>query len=584
MRTLVFAAAALFAASICGAALTQPGPTAAAFPGANGRIVFVTDQPGKPVIASMTTAGTNITLLTQPAQTGTHDDNPSWSPGGTLIAFTRYISGGNGDIWVMNANGTGQKRLTNTATDDEWPGFTADGSRIVFTSNRHGQYEIYSMKLNGTDVKRLTTNGAADMQATMSPNNDRIAFISDRRGQFEVYTMKVDGTDVTRETTTAQGDLDVSWSASGTHVYFTRVAEGFGDIRKVNVATNAVTAVISGPDGQGGSAPRPDGLTAPWEVAFVTDALGTLDIAIGNSGGSTNLTATHDATVFAPEIQPVPAFPLVDARFSTFKGDIEWAYAEGITTGCSAERFCPNDLVTRAQMASFLSRALGLTGTPPDAFVDDETSSHELDINRIAAAGLTTGCNAVQHLYCPNANVRRDEMASFLSRALELTGNPPNAFVDDNGNTHELNINRIAAAGITNGCNIPQQLYCPSQFVTRGQMAAFLHRAFDDTEPANWPVTAPANGTSFSPNELTIGVGDTVTVSRLAGGAFAHNIHWDDQPGGCPASPTTGAWSCPRTFNVPGSYVGRCDLHTTMTLAVDVGGATSGGGLARPSP
>ena len=580
MRSLVVLAAALFAGAICGAALAQPAPTTAAFPGANGRIVFVSDQPGKPVIASMTTTGTDIKLLTQAAQTLTHDDNPSWSPGGTLIAFSRYDSNGNGDIWVMNADGSGQKRLTTTATDDDWPGFTADGSRIVFTSNRHGQYEIYSMKLNGTDVKRLTMNGAADMQGTMSPNNNRIAFISDRRGLFEVYTMNVDGTNVTRETTTVEGDLDISWSATGTNVYFTRIAEGFGDVRKVNVATNADTAVISGSGGQGSGAPRPDGLVSPWEVAYVTDALGTLDIAIGNSGGSTNLTDTYDATVFSPDIQPIPAFPLVDARFSTFEADIEWAYAEGITTGCSAERFCPNDFVTREQMASFLVRALGLTGTPPDAFVDDENSSHENDINRIAAAGLTTGCNAAAHLYCPTLKVRRDEMASFLSRALALTGTPPDAFVDDEGNSHELNINRIAAAGLTTGCNATAHLYCPTQFVTRGQMAAFLHRAFEEAEPGDRAVTAAANGTSFSPSELTMQVGYTVTVSKTAG-AFAHNIHWDDQGSGCPASPTTSVWSCQRTFSVPGTYVGRCDLHTSMTLTVDVDAAASGRRLAR---
>jgi Tol biopolymer transport system component/plastocyanin len=568
VRPLVAFATAIVVAGAIAAGLAQPQPTAGAFPGSNGRIVFVTDAPGKPVIASMTTTGTDIKLLTLPAQTLTHDDNPSWSPGGKFVVFTRYYSGGNGDIWIMNADGTGQKRLTNTTSDDDWPGFTADGSRIVFTSNRHGQYEIHSMKLNGTDLKRLTMNGAADMQATMSPNNDRIAFISDRRGLFEVYTMNVDGTGVARETTTVEGDFDIAWSSNGTYVYFTRIAEGFGDIRKVNVATNADSGVITGVDGTGDSAPRPDGLTSPWEVAFVTDALGTLDIAIGNSGGSTNLTAAYDATVFGPSIQPIPAFPLVDARFSTFEGDIEWAHEEGITSGCSAERYCPDDLVTRAQMASFLVRALGLSGTPPDAFVDDETSSHEADINRLAAAGITSGCNAAQHLYCPNANVRRDEMASFLARALELTGTPQNAFVDDNGNTHELNINRIAAAGITNGCNVAAQLYCPTQFVTRGQMAAFLHRAFD-TGPRNWPVAATPNAASFSPSDLTIRVGDTVTVSKAAG-SFQHNIHWDDQDDGCPASPTTAAWSCPRTFTSVGSVVGRCDLHVSMTVTVDV--------------
>ena len=68
-------------------------------------------------------------------------------------------------------------------------------------------------------------------------------------------------------------------------------------------------------------------------------------------------------------------------------------------------------------------------------------------------------------------------MASFLSRALDLSGAAPNAFTDDNGNIHEVNINLVAREGIASGCGGTN--YCPSANVTRGQMAAFLHRAFD---------------------------------------------------------------------------------------------------------
>ena len=67
------------------------------------------------------------------------------------------------------------------------------------------------------------------------------------------------------------------------------------------------------------------------------------------------------------------------------------------------------------------------------------------DIVWMAENAITKGCASGK--YCPNANVRRDEMASFLARALGLSGAAPNAFTDDNGNTHEVDINRIAAAG-----------------------------------------------------------------------------------------------------------------------------------------
>jgi hypothetical protein len=66
-------------------------------------------------------------------------------------------------------------------------------------------------------------------------------------------------------------------------------------------------------------------------------------------------------------------------------------------------------------------------------------------------------------------------MASFLARAFALPTTATDFFSDDTGSTHETDINRVAAAGITTGCG--PSAYCPSGIVTRGQMAAFLHRA-----------------------------------------------------------------------------------------------------------
>ena len=71
-------------------------------------------------------------------------------------------------------------------------------------------------------------------------------------------------------------------------------------------------------------------------------------------------------------------------------------------------------------------------------------------------------------------------MASFLARALNLTRVQRDYFVDDSGSVHEDNINRIAAEGITVGCNSPAgDRFCPNQPVTRAQMASFLARALD---------------------------------------------------------------------------------------------------------
>ena len=81
-------------------------------------------------------------------------------------------------------------------------------------------------------------------------------------------------------------------------------------------------------------------------------------------------------------------------------------------------------------------------------------------------------------MFCPSDTVTRAQMASFLVRALEeLAADDNDYFTDDNGNTHEANINALRGGGVTMGCNAEGTLFCPSDTVTRAQMAAFIHRA-----------------------------------------------------------------------------------------------------------
>lgn len=155
--------------------------------------------------------------------------------------------------------------------------------------------------------------------------------------------------------------------------------------------------------------------------------------------------------------------------------DIEWIAERGITKGCGSGMYCPLRSVTRDQMASFIARALNLPAASSDYFPDDAGSQHEADINRLAAAGITNGCGNGE--YCPTEAVTRDQMASFIARALSLAPASSDYFSDDTGSAHEADINRLALAGVTNGCGGTR--YCPASVVTREQMAAFLHRALD---------------------------------------------------------------------------------------------------------
>jgi len=175
-------------------------------------------------------------------------------------------------------------------------------------------------------------------------------------------------------------------------------------------------------------------------------------------------------------------FSDVSSRY-VFYNDIEWLADRGITSGCNSAgtKFCPNSAVTRGQMAAFLTRALKLPAAKKDWFRDDNGSPYENDINRVADAGISRGCNPpANDRFCPDTKVSRGQMAAFLVRAKGYTNNGGgNLFIDANGSVYENDIDRLGTAGVTKGCNPPKNdRFCPNDPVTRGQMAAFLRRAF----------------------------------------------------------------------------------------------------------
>ena len=112
----------------------------------------------------------------------------------------------------------------------------------------------------------------------------------------------------------------------------------------------------------------------------------------------------------------------VDDEGSVYEDAINRLAGAGITHGCDpgGGLFCPDVAVSRAEIAAFLSRALELPAAEGDFFVDDEGSVYEDAINRLAGAGITHGCDPGGGLFCPDVAVSRAQMAAFLVRALGL--------------------------------------------------------------------------------------------------------------------------------------------------------------------
>lgn len=235
--------------------------------------------------------------------------------------------------------------------------------------------------------------------------------------------------------------------------------------------------------------------------------------------GAITLIAVFAGTL--PAITAGAAGGFGDVGGSVHSADIERLADLGISRGCNPpnnDRFCPDDAVTRAQMATFLVRTFDLAPVGNGTFTDTSDSLHAADIDALAASGITFGCNPpTNDRFCPNGTVTRGQMAAFLARALGLSADTAPGFADTTGRPFEREIGLLAAAGITRGCNPPtNSLYCPDDVVRREQMATFLVRSYDlhHSGPTT-PTTSVPGDTSTSTSTSTPGDSSTSTSTSM---------------------------------------------------------------------
>jgi len=208
------------------------------------------------------------------------------------------------------------------------------------------------------------------------------------------------------------------------------------------------------------------------------------------ANGSRRLFAfTYGRGAWAANVAPSTTFADVPTYYwgHSFIGRL---FQAGITSGCAIGplRFCPEQQVTRDQMAVFLLRAkYGSAYGPPVAtgiFADVPVGYWAAAwVEQLRAEGITSGCSASPLHYCPAAEVTRDQMAVFLLRAKHGSSYQPPAATgvfEDVPQNHWAAawIEQLAREGVTGGCSATPRLYCPTAAVTRDQMAVFLVRAY----------------------------------------------------------------------------------------------------------
>lgn len=440
---------------------------------------------------------TGVTTRVSVDSSGTEGDDRSWlltgiSANGRFVLFdsdaTNLVPGdinNEEDVFVHDRQTGDTTRVSVDSNGSEgndssfWAQISANGRYVAFTS--------YATNLVSGDV-----------------NNESDVFVHDRQ-TGETTRISESGAGVGGDAESRPSDV----SATGRYVVYDSAAtnlvpddtNGAPDLFVHDRQTGETTRASVASNGSEGD------LESTWGaisgngdyVAFSSDATnlvpgdnnGFADVFVHQYGGdppqgttTTTTTTQPSTTTTQPTTTTLPSGVdyFTDDDGHLFEGDINAIAADGITRGCNPpdnDNYCPDRTLTRAEAAAFVARALNLPAATTDWFSDDDGLTLEGEINRLAEAGITRGCNPPNNdLYCPDRTLTRAEAAAFLARALNLPVATQDWFADDNGLTLEGEINRLAEAGITRGCNPPDHdEYCPNDDLTRGEGAAFLNRA-----------------------------------------------------------------------------------------------------------
>lgn len=196
-------------------------PASATFPGRNGRIAFSTDQGDRSQIFTVTPNGSGLKQLTHVPQ-GSAASAPNWSPDGGTIVFTI-----DGQMWVMNGDGTGKRQLTDqSGFENHTPTWSPDGRRILFSHcglpfGFVAYCDIDVVNSDGTGMRKLLGGNWMNNNAHYSPDGRHIVFDSNRGGFLSaLWLMDADGGNLKRLTKPALEADFPGWSPDGSHIIF----------------------------------------------------------------------------------------------------------------------------------------------------------------------------------------------------------------------------------------------------------------------------------------------------------------------------------------------------------------------------
>ena len=253
----------------------------ASFAEKTGRIAFISTRDGGPEVYVMNADGTEQRKLTFDTR---EKGEPSWSPDGRFIIYHCEDGFGRMGIYLLEVDGRERRLLTNLY--DMGAVWSPDGESIAFHRYTDANWEIYLMDAGGSTKRNISRHPETDTYPTWSPDGHQLVFHSQRDGNWEIYTMNADGTDQKRLTQNDARDWVPAWSPGGEEIAFWTDRDGSWQIYLMGTDGSRQRRITKEP------AVKPKGISRPaWspdglQIAFVSNRDGNSEIYVMNADGS----------------------------------------------------------------------------------------------------------------------------------------------------------------------------------------------------------------------------------------------------------------------------------------------------------